>query len=43
VYTAIVSRARDILWIAGGLGLLALTRHATGRTPITPTPAEPAA
>lgn len=44
VYTAIVSRARDILWIAGGLGLLALTRHATtGSAPITPTPAEPAA
>jgi hypothetical protein len=27
VYTAIVSRARDMIWIAGGLLLLALVRH----------------
>ena len=42
VYTAIVSRARDIVWIACGLALLALIRH-DGRTasPMTP-PAEPA-
>jgi uncharacterized protein (TIRG00374 family) len=42
VYTAIVSRARDILWIGFGLGLLALTRHAE-TAPITSTPVEPAA
>jgi hypothetical protein len=36
VYTAIVSRARDILWIAGGLGLLALTRHQAAGTAPSP-------
>ena len=44
VYTAIVSRARDIIWIAGGLGLLAVTRHRTTETgPIAGTPVKPAA
>jgi uncharacterized protein (TIRG00374 family) len=42
VYTAIVSRARDMIWIAAGLGLLALVRHEerTG-TPVAQPP-EPA-
>ncbi|HEX9055165.1 MAG TPA: lysylphosphatidylglycerol synthase transmembrane domain-containing protein [Gemmatimonadales bacterium] len=44
VYTAIVSRARDIIWIAGGLGLLAITRHRTTEAgPIAGTPVKPAA
>lgn len=44
VYTAIVSRARDMLWIAGGLGLLAVTRHQTpGADPMAGAPANPAA
>jgi uncharacterized protein (TIRG00374 family) len=30
VYTAIVSRARDMVWIAGGLVLLAVVRHHRG-------------
>lgn len=43
VYTAVVSRARDLLWIAGGLGLLAVLRHegATAAARVTP-PVEPA-
>jgi len=44
VYTAIVSRARDLLWIAGGLGLLALTRHQSSEPhPIANAPVKPAA
>jgi uncharacterized protein (TIRG00374 family) len=44
VYTAIVSRARDLLWIAGGLGLLALTRHPTNETTaMAGAPVKPAA
>lgn len=44
VYTAIVSRARDLLWIAFGLGLLALTRHRTDDSArIAGTPIKPAA
>ena len=44
VYTAIVSRARDILWIGFGLGLLALTRHRTpGGNSITGAPVKPTA
>jgi uncharacterized protein (TIRG00374 family) len=42
VYTAIVSRARDLLWIGAGLGLLAITRHRRTTTPALATPAEPA-
>jgi uncharacterized protein (TIRG00374 family) len=42
MYTAIVSRARDLLWIAGGLGLLALTRHQRRVSPSIAPPAEPA-
>jgi uncharacterized protein (TIRG00374 family) len=41
VYTAVVSRARDMLWIAAGLGLLALVRHEE-RTASPVTPPEPA-
>jgi len=43
VYTAVVSRARDLLWIAGGLGLLAVLRHDDAATSsrVVP-PAEPA-
>ncbi|HEX5385767.1 MAG TPA: lysylphosphatidylglycerol synthase transmembrane domain-containing protein [Gemmatimonadales bacterium] len=39
VYTAIVSRARDMLWIAAGLTLLAVVRHE--RRPRVPVPATP--
>jgi uncharacterized protein (TIRG00374 family) len=40
VYTAIVSRARDMLWIGAGLGLLAVTRHRRDAAPAIGTPAE---
>jgi uncharacterized protein (TIRG00374 family) len=42
VYSAIVSRARDILWIAGGLLLLGLIRHqrSVERTPAHAAPPE---
>lgn len=42
VYTAIVSRARDLLWIGGGLGLLAILRHERPASPAVATPPEPA-
>jgi uncharacterized protein (TIRG00374 family) len=42
VYTAVVTRARDMIWIAAGLGLLALVRHEEHTaTPVAP-PVEPA-
>ena len=42
VYTAIVTRARDLLWIGGGLGLLAILRHERPASPAVATPPEPA-
>jgi uncharacterized protein (TIRG00374 family) len=42
VYTAIVTRARDMLWIGAGLGLLAITRHRRHPAPSIASPAEPA-